>query len=444
MRQLVRTGCMALATLALLGARPSQALDLAQAYALSLAQDATLRAAQAGAAADQERVPQARAQLLPNLSASLGASANQLDSWQDELRTARHKRYPSDNQSVTLRQALFRPALTAGLRQAQAQVEDSALRLQQALNQLSVRVGEAYFNTLLAQDQWQLMRGQSQSYAVQLDASRKALAAGAGMRTDVDEAVARLDLSRAQEMQARQQVEHAQRALAALIAQPVSAVQGLNNAQRALRAPQPADAQAWMDMAERHSPELQSLQARWRAVDEQLQQARAAHLPTLDLIAQWQRSKSENALDVENRYRRSSLGVQLNVPLYAGGYVQSTVRQSLAEQARLEAEIEALKRDLSLRINQAHRGVTEGIARIQALEQAARSAEQLARSNRRSLEAGSRTLVDVFNAEQQLMVAQRDLAQARYEQLMSRIRLQALAGMEPAVVLQEISAELQR
>jgi outer membrane protein, protease secretion system len=120
--------------------------------------------------------------------------------------------------------------------------------------------------------------------------------------------------------------------------------------------------------------------------------------------------------------------VQLNVPLYQGGLVQSQVRQALADLERYRSVLEGTRLDLASRVHREFRGVTEGIARVRALEQAVRSSEQLVTSSRRSQQGGSRTLVDVLNAEQQLGTARRDLAQARFTYLLSVVRLRALAG----------------
>jgi protease secretion system outer membrane protein len=120
--------------------------------------------------------------------------------------------------------------------------------------------------------------------------------------------------------------------------------------------------------------------------------------------------------------------VQLNVPLYAGGAVNAATREALARQTQAEELLEATRRDLALRITTEYRGVTEGRLRVSALEQAERSAEQLAQSSRKSMQGGVRTLVDVFNADQKKAQTQRDLARARYEMLIAYVRLQALAG----------------
>jgi len=159
-------------------------------------------------------------------------------------------------------------------------------------------------------------------------------------------------------------------------------------------------------------------------------------------VAQWSRTDSDTVTSVNNRYTNKSIGLQLNVPIFAGGYVNSQIRQSLADQERAIAALEATRRDLGVRLHREFRGVTEGKLRIRALEQAVRSSEQVARSNRRSFEAGSRTLVDTLNSEQQRASAQRDLAQARFSYLMSRVRLNALSGGPKTVVIEEVNAWL--
>ena len=118
------------------------------------------------------------------------------------------------------------------------------------------------------------------------------------------------------------------------------------------------------------------------------------------------------------------------MPLYAGGYVSSTVREAVAAQERARELLEAGRRELALRVHREFRGMTEGVLRIRALEQAVRSGEQAVLSNRKSFEAGIRTTLDVLNAEQQKTLALRDLAQARYVYLVSRLRLQSLAGQD--------------
>jgi outer membrane protein/protease secretion system outer membrane protein len=132
----------------------------------------------------------------------------------------------------------------------------------------------------------------------------------------------------------------------------------------------------------------------------------------------------------------------LNIPLYSGGYVNSTIRQAVADQTRAEESLEALRRDLGVRVHKEYRGVSEGVMRVKALEQAARSAEQMMKSTQMSLTAGSRTQLDVLNAQQQFTLALRDLAQARLVYLLSRVRLASLVGDDAMVSVEQVNGSL--
>jgi outer membrane protein/protease secretion system outer membrane protein len=170
--------------------------------------------------------------------------------------------------------------------------------------------------------------------------------------------------------------------------------------------------------------------------------AQAGHLPTLDAVAQWSNSGSENITRINSRYESKSVGVQLNIPLFSGGYVNSTIRQAVAEQTRVEETLEALRRDLGVRVHKEFRGMTEGVLRVRALEQAVRSAEQMMKSTQMSLKAGTRTQLDVLNAQQQYTLALRDLAQARFVYLMSKVKLAALVGDDAQVSVEQVNAAL--
>ena len=406
-------------------------MDLQQAYDAAVENDATIRAARAGAAAGRERLPQAKSQLRPNVSLSAGRNYNDLTSEGKNFlgkATTTQVHYFSGNQTLSVRQPLYRPYLTAQVRQAQAQVEDADATLERDEQSLVVRVGEAYFEALLTSDQLALVLAQKETYTTQLDAARKGLAAGSGTRTDVDEAQARLDMTTAQELEARQNVEYTRHRIEVLTGQSDAALAQLDVDRFTPVAPVPGSVDAWIERAEQSSPELQSLRAQLEVARQEIEKARAGHLPTLDAVAQWARTNSDNVTSVNSRYDNKIIGLQLSVPLYAGGYVSSTVRQAVASQERVQEMLEATRRDLGVRVHREFRGMTEGVARIKALQQAVYSAEQATLSNRKSFEAGSRTTIDVLNAEQQKTMAQRDLAQARYVYVISRLRLQSLSG----------------
>ena len=438
LRSAVASACVAL----LSGAH---AMDLRQAYEAAQANDAQIRAARSGAEASRERLPQARAQLLPNVSLSVGRNHNDLTSkgrnFAGQPTTSKNDYY-SGNQTLSVRQPLYRPYQSASVRQAEAQVEDADATLERDEQSLVVRVGEAYFDALLAEDQLQLVLAQKTTYSTQLDAARKGLAAGTGTRTDIDEAQARLDMTVAQELEARQNQDFTRHRIEVLTGQSMDTLARLDVQRFQATQPVPTSVEAWMERAEQGSPELRSLRAQMEAAAQEVDKARAGHLPTLDAVAQWARTSSDSVTSVNSRYDNKTIGLQLSVPLYGGGYVSSTVRQAVAAQERAREMLEATRRDLGVRVHREFRAMTEGVLRIQALEQAVRSADQAVQSNRRSFAAGVRTTIDVLNAEQQKTMALRDLAQARYVYLVSQMRLQSLAGEDRLESVRQVNAWL--
>ena len=429
MRSPFKISLFALATLSFPMA--SWSMDLLQAFEAAKTNDANIRASRAAADAGRERLPQARSQLLPSLSASMGQNKNHLASGVPnslgQIQSS-DTDYPSTNRTISLRQPLFRTYQMAQYRQAQAQVNDAESALAQDEQDLVVRVCGAYFEAMLTHEQLALVLAQRAAYSTQLAAAKQALSGGSGTRTDVDEAQARLDMNVASEIEARQSIDYTLRQLQTMVNQPISGLSKLDLSRFTLADPQPNQVEAWIERVELNNRHLQSIKAQVESARNEVDKAQSGHHPTLDAIAQWSRSQSENVLNVQSSYTNRALGLQLNVPLYSGGYVNSTVRQALANLERAEQLLEANRRDLAVNVHKEFRGVTENMAKIRALEQALRSADQLVLSNRKSLQAGSRTLVDVMNAEQQRMMTLRDLAQSRFMYLISRIRLLALTG----------------
>jgi protease secretion system outer membrane protein len=431
--------------LGLLVCSPVWSMDLKQAYEAAVANDANIRASRAGAAAGRERLPQAQAQRLPSVNFSASRNYNDLESKSQDFLgrpTRAENQYYSDNQVLSVRQPLYRPLLNAQVRQAQAQSDEADAALERDEQSLVVRVGEAYFDALLAQDQLLLTAAQKKTYGVQLEAAGRGLTAGSGTRTDVDEAQARLDLALAQELEALQNVDFTRRRLEVLTGQPGQTLVPLDVSRFRPHSPEPGSVQAWIERAEQSSPELQALRAQLQAAQQEIDKAQAGHKPTLDAVVQWSRSNSDSVTSVNSRFENKSIGLQLNVPLYSGGFVNSTVRQAVASRERVRETLEAATRDLGVRVHQEFRGMTEGMLRVAALEQAVRSAEQAVLSNQRSFTAGARTTLDVLNAEQQKTFAQRDLAQARYRYLVAQLRLQSLAGQDRQASIAQVSSAL--
>ena len=420
-------------------------MNLKQVYQAALEQDASIRASRATADSGRERLPQARAALLPQINASAGRNNNNLNSTAPnilgDLSTTNDK-YASDNKAIQLRQPLVNMQRWLQFEQAKSIVAEAEANLERDLQSLVVRVAGAYFETLMADEQLELVLAQKTTYTALVDAAKKGLAAGSGTRTDIDDAQSRLDMSLAQELEARQSQDLTRRQLQLLVNQPVERIAKLNVSALKLALPEPANLDAWTQKAERASPEIKALQARLDQAKREVSKSQAGHLPTLDAVAQWSNSGSENITRINSRYENKSIGVQLNIPIYSGGYVNSTIRQAVAEQTRAEETLEALRRDLGVRVHKEYRGVSEGVMRVRALEQAVRSAEQMMKSTQMSLKAGSRTQLDVLNAQQQYTMALRDLAQARFVYLMSKVKLASLVGDDAVAAVDDVNGSL--
>ena len=435
----------AMSSAALASWAQSSVLDLKQVYQAALEQDANIRASRAAADSGRERLPQARAGLLPQVSASAGRNNNNLDTTAPNILgnpVTTNDQYFSDNRTLQVRQPLINMQRWLQFQQAKSVVEEVEANLDRDLQNLVVRVAGAYFETLMADEQLDLVLAQKKTYTALVDAAQKGFAAGSGTRTDIDDAKARLDMATAQELEARQNQDLTRRQLELLVNQPVKQIARLNVSALKLLPPEPANLDEWTRKAEQASPEIKALQARLEAARREVGKAQAGHFPTLDAVAQWSNSGSENITRVNSRYENKTIGLQLNIPIYSGGYVNSTVRQAVAEQTRTEESLEALRRDLGVRVHKEYRGVSEGVMRVRALEQAARSAEQMMKSTQMSQKAGSRTQLDVLNAQQQYTLALRDLAQARLVYLLSKVRLSSLVGDDANASVEQVNASL--
>jgi len=189
---------------------------------------------------------------------------------------------------------------------------------------------------------------------------------------------------------------------------------------------------------------VRSARARLEAAAQEVQRTQAGHLPTVDAIAQWQRSRNEIITQPQTGYTNASVGIQMNLPIYGGGYTESTVREARAQQVRFSELLEATKLDLGVRVHTEFNAITEGIERIKALEVAARSAEVALDSARKSVLAGVRSSLDVLNAQQQRVQVLSVLAQARYGLLLARVRLLSLVGQIDESAFAQIGESLRQ
>ncbi len=412
-------------------ASAQQVLGLSDIYRAALASDATLAAAGAQVRSSVELVDQAEGQFQPNVSYNASYFRNDLDQ-STRLAGAQtqksHDVYNSSGQTLQLRQPLYRPALLAGLDVARSQLVDANQSFSAETQGLTMRAVEGYLELLNSREREQLIRVQERFARRGLDSATKRFEGGQGIRTDIDEAQARVDLILAQQVEAERAVLAARLALSEITQMPVDDVRPLDPARLPMAPMAPLDVEAWMADSIVTSPVLASLQARAEAARATVDRVSSGHKPTLDAIAQINKSSSENVTSPASSFLNKQIGLQLVIPLYAGGTVNSQMRQALAEQSRAEDLLEAERRALKIRVHREWRGMTDGARKISALELAVSSADRVTVSVSRSFEGGLRTVLDVLDAEERAQSARRDLLTARLQYVGSRLRLLSYAG----------------
>jgi len=281
---------------------------------------------------------------------------------------------------------------------------------------------------LLAQSEVDVNKAQQEAYAAQLTYTEKAFSAGAGTRTDIDEARSRLDLAKAQALELQHHLEYVQDALKSLVNRPLTPLALLDPERLELARPTPARLEEWVAEAETVNPQLKALRANVEAAENEIWKARSGHLPTVDLVLQRSKSESENNTSIGNKYDTKMVGVQVNIPIFSGGYVSSTVRQAHATLERQRQQLEATRREIGLEVKKEFDTATQGVQWVKAYEQAVQSAEQTLYSTKKGFQAGKRNSLDILNAEQSLAAARRDLNRGRYQYVLARLKLLSLVG----------------
>ena len=299
-----------------------------------------------------------------------------------------------------------------------------------------LRVAQAYFDVLSAQDGVNLTAAQNTAINEQLAQAKRNFEVGSATITDTLEAQARYDLVDAQAIAARSNLQIKERALQQLTNAKPKDIQAVGPAFK-LEMPQPADAEKWVEQAQLGNMQLAVAQAGAELADKEVVRNRGGHYPTLDLVGSYGKNKitpvgdgsflnGNNALDTDQT--TSYLGVQLNVPLFQGGSTNSKWREAEANRDRANADLESARRNVDLQTRQAYTGVVDGISQVMALEQALKSSEKLLEASKLGQEVGVRTNLDVLNAQQQLFSTRRDLYLAKYNYLISRLKLKAAVG----------------
>lgn len=431
--------CLLLA--ALCAAAPAIAADIVQVYRDALANDQQYAAARATTEASRERLPQGLAGLLPVLSAAAGTLWNENSYRSDSVSLGND--YNSNSYNVNLTQPLFRWQNVVQYGQARWQVVQAEANLAQASQDLILRVAQAYFDVLFAIENLKAVRANKAAIATQLEQAKMNFEVGTATITDANEAQARYDLASAQEIAAQNDLDVKRYALRVIVGRNPGELNSLKP-QAQLRPPEPALIERWVDAAENGNFTVQAQQAASEVAAREVERQRAGHYPTLDAVANYGRNNSPGSpssqlsngtLEATTR----NIGLQLNIPLFQGGLVNSRVREALANRSGAQAALENARRTAALNSQQSFLGVVNGLAQVRALDAALVSSLGALESNKLGYEVGVRINIDVLNAEQQVYVTRRDLARARFDTLLAQLRLKAAVGSLGETDLEQIN-----
>jgi len=404
---------------------------------------ASARAAQQ---AGQEKLPQGRSLLLPSVNLNANSTYNDLTTQYRGVfpipGASGANRYNSNGYGVTLVQPLFRMQNWVAYTEAELQVAQTEAQFKIAEQDLVLRAAQAYFDVLIAQDSVQLSIAQKSAISEQLAQAKRNFEVGSATITDTLEAQSRHDLTYAQEIAAQNNLEIKQRALQQLTNALPKDLKALGS-QFKLESPLPADMEVWVDQAQANNPQLALAQAGSELAEKEVTRNRAGHLPTVDLVANYaSNSANGSSFGVGSDTTSKSVGVQLNIPLYQGGSVNSKSREAQANSDRAKQDLENARRNVALQTRQAYLGVVSGIAQVKALQQALASSVSVLDASKLGQEVGVRTNLDVLNAQQQLYSTRRDLYQAEYNYLLSQLRLKSAVGTLGEAELDKVNQAL--
>ncbi len=419
-------------SLALLGlavaaalAGPVRASDLLEVYNKAKGYDAQIAAAQAALDAGKEKGPQGLATLLPNVAGSANTFWNRARVQQtNDLFT-----FNSNGWTVQLTQPLFRWQNWEAYKQGELQVVQAEATYGAAEQDLVVRVAQAYFDVLQANDNLEFVKANKAAISEQLSQAKRNFEVGTATITDTNEAQARFDLAAAQQIAAVNDLEVKQRALQLLIGDdPVSLTPLRPTLQ--IDSPQPNNMDEWVARAQDQNFQVRAQQAAVEIAKREIERQRAGHYPTVDLVGNVSDNTNQNLAILAPRrtLEQTQIGLQINLPIFSGGAVLSRTREAAALYEKSRSDLDNVRRSAVLDARRSFLNVSNGLAQVKALEQALVSSETSLQSNRVGYEVGVRINLDVLNAVQQVFSTKRDLAKSRYDTIISGFRLKQAAG----------------
>ena len=415
--------------------------DLLDVYKLALDNDATFQAAKFQYSAATEAIPQARAGLLPDVAfeAERIYTRQDIRSSDNIYYASGNTDFPTNNLTLSITQPVFHYSSWIGFKQSKLAVKQAETELSVAQQQLIVDVAQAYFGALTAQDNLDYARVEKTAVGRQLELAKSRTKTGIGRMTDLYDAEARYALSESREIEAQNALDDSFQALREHTNQAIEHLTPVRE-DLPLTAPDPADPEQWIKKSLEQNLTLevrkQSLDVAVKEVDRQ----KAGHYPTLDLVATRNRRDTNGSLlgggsDIET----TDILLRFNLPIYEGGSVQSKMREAVDMREKSRRDMEAERRQVIRDTRSAYLGVLSGIKKVEALKQSIVSQHSALEVKEAGLKAGVNTLLEVLDAQRDLYFAQSDYSKARYDYLLSTLKLKQATGSLSMADLEEIN-----
>lgn len=419
------------------------AAGLLDAYQAARQNDPTFRAARYERDAGQYAIDIGRAGLLPTLAITGAYSKNK---GERELPSAGRTftdalDYKDATTALVLRQPLFNYDSFVRYQQGDVQAAYSDAVFDRKEAELALKVSGAYLDTLSAMDRLALADAEITAYRAQRELAERRRKGGEGTLTDVADAESRLQLARAGRADAFDRVALALRKLEGMTGKPMRPLWILRSDFMPTGVP-PGRLDEWSALAQDRNPEIRTRRKAYELASLEVDRNRAGHLPQLDLVARRTRADSETLSTLNQKSSIDSLGLQLSIPLFAGGRVSALTDQAVANRERALAELEAATDEALVELTRQFLAVETGATKVIAYQQAVDAGVVAVEGAKRGMLAGIRTNSDVLEAERLMFAAKRDLFQARYEVLVGTLQLKAAAGVLSEKDVAEIASLL--
>lgn len=408
---------------------PTFAADLIDIYKAALNSDPIYQAAVSTRLSQREAIPQSVAALLPNISAQANVSNNYQNI--SQLPTTGQpngiSNFQSQGYNISFRQPLINVNDWLAVKQANNTGKQADLTLAAAAQDLIFRVATAYFNVLSAQDTLQLAKAEKTADNKQLIQAQKRVQVGLDALTSVYEAKAAYDKSLATEISAENTLRNNQEALRQLTGQTYSSIKAFTK-NIPLQNPQPNNIEQWINAATQNNLKLMAARYGVEVARQKIKMQASGHLPSLSLIGNYGKTDAFNNVPNSLNKNGGTLGLELDVPLFAGGAVSSKTRQAQYDFQTASANLDNTYRLLIINTRQKYNDILADISKIKAEKQAIKSAQLSLDSTEESYKAGTRTVVDILIAQQNLYDAKRIAASDQYNYLLDTLLLKQAAG----------------